>query len=110
MVAFGLVVIAACSDTTSAIQPGGGGCSKDLDCGAGYLCGFKTADGCGTAGQCFPASSGVQCALYEPGCACDGTTINIDCNGLPPGYASKPVPAPARTPMPAAVTRAAGAA
>jgi hypothetical protein len=28
---------------------------------------------------------------YSPGCACDGTAINVVCNGLPSGYETKPM-------------------
>jgi hypothetical protein len=33
----------------------------------------------------------VNCKAYSPGCACDGTQVSIVCNGLPSGYASKPL-------------------
>jgi hypothetical protein len=32
-----------------------------------------------------------MCLVYAAGCACDGTEINLACNGYPAGYASKPV-------------------
>jgi hypothetical protein len=32
-----------------------------------------------------------MCLAYEAGCACNGTEINLACNGYPSGYASKPV-------------------
>ena len=28
---------------------------------------------------------------YAAGCACDGSEVNIACNGLPSGYAPKPL-------------------
>jgi hypothetical protein len=31
------------------------------------------------------------CNAYSPGCACDGTEESIVCNGLPSGYARKPL-------------------
>jgi hypothetical protein len=72
---------------------GSGSCTMDADCGAGKICGFKTADGCSASGACFnaPASNTPMCLAYEAGCACDGTETNLACNGYPSGYASKPV-------------------
>ncbi len=64
-------------------------CSKNSDCGTG-ICGFSMADGCSAKGQCFP-EPGAICNAFSPGCACDGTTISIVCNGLPDGYAPAPV-------------------
>jgi hypothetical protein len=32
----------------------------------------------------------VHCDAIALGCACDGTEINIACNGLPGGYETKP--------------------
>lgn len=64
-------------------------CSSDGDC-AGGICGFPTAGACGAVGSCFPAP-GATCLAYGPGCACDGTTVNLVCNGLPTGYAPKPL-------------------
>jgi hypothetical protein len=69
---------------------GGGPCTSDAQCGQGLLCGFPEADACSATGRCFLAQ-GAMCKAYEPGCACDGTEINLICNGLPPGYASKPL-------------------
>jgi hypothetical protein len=34
---------------------------------------------------------GPTCKAYMPGCACDGSEVNLICNGLPNGYAAKPV-------------------
>jgi hypothetical protein len=31
------------------------------------------------------------CLAYSAGCACDGTEINVTCNGLPSGYDTKPL-------------------
>jgi hypothetical protein len=71
----------------------GGGCATDADCGTGKMCGFKTADSCSATGTCFvaPGPGTAMCLAYSPGCACDGTEINLACNGYPSGYASKPV-------------------
>jgi len=76
---------------------GGGGadaspsiCTTDADCGGGNEhCGFLETDKCSATGQCF-ASSGVECAAYSPGCACDGSEINVACTPFPNGYVSKP--------------------
>lgn len=54
------------------------------------VCGFAAADGCSAQGKCFPAP-GAVCQAYSPGCACDGTEINVICNGLPSGYDTKPL-------------------
>jgi hypothetical protein len=70
-----------------------GSCTTDADCGGGMMCGFKIADGCSASGACFdaPAPGTAMCLAYEAGCACDGTEINLACNGYPSGYASKPL-------------------
>jgi hypothetical protein len=72
---------------------GGGSCATDADCGAGKMCGFKTADACSAAGTCFdaPGPGTAMCEAYSAGCACDGTEINLACNGYPSGYASRPL-------------------
>lgn len=59
------------------------------DCGSGQICGFPESAGCSAAGTCFQ-SPGVTCNAIELACACDGTNINVACNGLPGGYAPKP--------------------
>jgi hypothetical protein len=68
----------------------GGACTTSADCTGGRICGFPESSGCAARGQCFPAS-GVMCGAFSPGCACDGTTINLVCNGLPNNYAGKPL-------------------
>jgi hypothetical protein len=65
-------------------------CTKDSDCGGTGICGFSEADACKATGQCFPQPGSV-CNAFSPGCACDGSTINIVCNGLPDGYAPAPL-------------------
>jgi hypothetical protein len=69
---------------------GPGLCKSDADCAAGSLCGFAIADACSATGQCI-VSSMVLCNAASPGCACDGTEVNIVCNGLPNGYAPAPL-------------------
>jgi hypothetical protein len=76
---------------------GGGGaadaaapCATSQECPTGYECGFPQAEACTAKGTCF-ASSGVVCQAYSPGCACDGTIVNVVCNGLPGGYETKPL-------------------
>jgi len=73
---------------------GGGGigaaCTTSAECGTGGLCGFAQADACTATGECF-VSSGAICNSELPGCACDGTEVNLICNGLPDGYDLKPV-------------------
>jgi hypothetical protein len=68
----------------------GAGCTTNADCAGGGICGFRQADGCSASGSCFPAP-GAVCQAYSAGCACDGSTVNVICNGLPTGYAPKPL-------------------
>jgi hypothetical protein len=68
----------------------GSSCTTDADCAAGGLCGFPTADACTATGTCFVAPQ-VVCNAASPGCACDGSEVNILCNGLPSGYAPAPL-------------------
>ena len=72
---------------------GGGACVADSDCGAGKMCGFRVTDACGAIGACFdaPAPNTANCHAYNPGCACNGSVVNLACNGYPAGYASRPV-------------------
>lgn len=65
-------------------------CKVDADCGANKICGFAAKDACTATGTCFDAPDAV-CMSYSPGCACDGSEINVACTGLPGGYASKPL-------------------
>jgi hypothetical protein len=71
-------------------RDGSGACVRDSDCASNQLCGFAASDGCSAVGQCFPGP-GAICQAFAPGCACDGTVINIACTGLPQGYFSKPL-------------------
>jgi hypothetical protein len=66
-------------------------CTSDANCPTGSACGFPEADACMTTkGECFPLP-GVECNAIVLGCACDGTDVNVACNGLPSGYAPKPL-------------------
>ncbi len=76
----------ACSKTG-----GGDSCTSSSDCGPGAICGFPEADQCAAKGTCFPLTGGAMCNAYGAGCACDGTEINIICNGLSAGYQTKPL-------------------
>jgi hypothetical protein len=69
---------------------GGGACAADTDCPTGSICGFPEADACAATGRCF-AVPGAHCEVYEAGCACGGSEINLACTGLPDGYATKPL-------------------
>jgi Antistasin family len=75
-----------------AADAGGAGstCTTDADCAAGSLCGFPIPDACAATGTCFVAPQ-VLCNAASPGCACDGSEVNIVCNGLPSGYAPAPL-------------------
>ncbi|MGO9834898.1 MAG: hypothetical protein ACLP1X_11830 [Polyangiaceae bacterium] len=68
-----------------------GTCMTNTDCSGGYLCGFDEGKGCPEPGTCFPPPD-AMCAAVELHCACDGTSINLVCNGLPGGYTLKPIP------------------
>jgi hypothetical protein len=63
-------------------------CVSDVDCPNNGLCGYPEAAGCAATGVCF-ASPGAVCLAFSPGCACDGSQINVACTGLPSGYFSK---------------------
>jgi hypothetical protein len=79
--------------TTAAPGPAppdaGGPCTSNADCG-GNTCGFPASAACGAKGTCFPAEL-IVCQAYAAGCACDGSEINVTCNGLPNGYETKPL-------------------
>jgi hypothetical protein len=69
---------------------GGTVCTSDSDCASGTVCGFLETSACNAPGSCFPAPQ-IICNAYSPGCACDGSEIDVICNGLPSGYARKPI-------------------
>ena len=79
----------AAVDASAAVDAGGP-CVTSADCGKNEACGYKQTDGCSAKGTCF-ASLGATCQLFEPGCACDGSSVNLACNGLPMGYTTKPL-------------------
>ncbi len=72
-------------------------CTTSADCAdpqladVGFLCGFPEADGCAAKGTCFQEPGGAMCAAFLPGCACNGSDVNLTCNGLPGGYAPAPL-------------------
>ncbi len=68
----------------------GGSCVTDADCGPGDICGFEASLACTAQGRCFPVPQ-TSCNAVVAGCACDGTEINLACNGLPSGYETKPL-------------------
>jgi hypothetical protein len=79
-------VVGSCPNTRDA----GGSCTSDAQCPGTDVCGFLETASCGIEGTCFAAPQ-VVCAAFSPGCACDGTVVNVICNGLPSGYARKPL-------------------
>ncbi len=83
---------APCYCPTLGACPGSdaGGCTTSADCPSDEQCGFVQNEGCSAKGECFPTAQ-VECLAYEAGCACDGTETNLACNGLPDGYALKPL-------------------
>jgi hypothetical protein len=80
------------SGSSSGSSGDGGPCRVNADCGTTQFCAFKIGDGCTATGTCFDAAPpGFECPqVYSPGCACDGTEINVAC-GYPAGYDSQPV-------------------
>lgn len=87
-----LVALAACNGTIESIRPvdaGGEACDKDAECTGGAVCVFARADGCGAKGACKDPGGIGTCAAYSPGCACDGTEINVVCQPFD-GYVSRP--------------------
>jgi hypothetical protein len=68
----------------------GSACTTNADCSGGQVCGFLKTDACRATGTCLvPEPEG--CNAAAPGCACDGTVINIVCNGFPSAYAPAPL-------------------
>jgi hypothetical protein len=78
----------ACTGGTDA--GAGAPCTLSAECGANEICGFEASLACNATGHCF-ASPGAVCAAYSAGCACDGSEINVACNGLPTGYETAPL-------------------
>jgi hypothetical protein len=79
--------------SSGAAADGGGRlpCERSSDCAGEEVCAFRTGIVCATSGRCLPKGS-LVCNLADLGCACDGTTISIECAaGLPPGYSPKPL-------------------
>jgi hypothetical protein len=79
---------AASSGTSSGSTSGS--CVSNGDCPNNGVCGYPQTAACAATGECF-ASPGAICNAFSPGCACDGSEINVACTGLPSGYFSKPL-------------------
>ena len=79
-----------CVDASPPVDAGGEPCASDTDCANSEICGFPASEACSAQGQCF-VSAGSTCMAFSPGCACDGTTISVVCNGLPSGYETRPM-------------------
>ncbi len=75
---------------SSSSGSGSRSCVSDVDCPNNGLCGYPEAAACAATGVCFQ-SPGAICNAFSPGCACDGSQINVACTGLPSGYVSKPL-------------------
>ncbi len=90
-------VLSVGSDALHQGDGGGGGadggkaCKVAADCGPDAECGFGAGAVCSAYGSCFSTAGMAVCAAYSPGCACDGETINVACNGLPSGFTTKPL-------------------
>jgi len=77
-------------DSATGSDASGASCSKTQACSSGQVCGYDETQGCAaTTGTCF--TGGAICNTFSPGCACDGTIINIACTGLPNGYSTAPL-------------------
>jgi hypothetical protein len=70
---------------------GGATCTSAADCGPDAVCGFPAGATCNAVGACFSTKGIEVCNAYSPGCACDGTTINVICEPVPSGYTTKPI-------------------
>lgn len=72
-------------------EAGSGACQADSDCGDGGACGYLESAMCAAVGTCVAKSGPVACLVYQPGCTCAGSEVDIACNGLPSGYAPAPL-------------------
>jgi len=100
--AVGSVIFALCTATGGCLEDNvavgsesdGGGtttsCTSNSECGLNEACAYLEKDACTAKGACV-AQAALTCQAYSAGCACDGTEINIACNGLPTGYETKPL-------------------
>lgn len=79
----------SCSWIVGSCPTFGNSCKTDADCG-GDVCAFPESGGCDVVGRCVSPPQAV-CNAFSPGCACDGTLVNVACTGLPAGYVSKPL-------------------
>jgi hypothetical protein len=79
-----------CDCAPPTVDAASSSCTTDRDCEPDAICGFEIADKCTAKGACFVTEL-VTCNSLSPGCACDGTSVNLVCNGLPTGYARAPV-------------------
>jgi hypothetical protein len=72
---------------------GGGACTSNADCTAGYACGYLESEACKATGTCVPMdTSTLLCASASIGCGCDGSPAYVPtCPGLPTGYLPQPI-------------------
>jgi hypothetical protein len=82
--------ICACASEPDGGDDAGPSCKDNGDCDGSDVCAYAKADACAAKGTCVKSSPST-CNAIEPGCACDGSTINTICNGLPDGYVTKPL-------------------
>ncbi len=78
----------ACSDSGVVTPPTT--CTSDSDCPTGDGCAYLESEACSAKGTCVSEAQ-AMCEAFSPGCACDGTTINVACTPYPAGYVSKPL-------------------
>ena len=78
------------SSSAGAGGSGSGACMMDADCGAGFNCLYKIADGCAATGSCFKEPGGVLCMSVAPYCGCSGEVVGVPCYE-PFGYSPEPV-------------------
>jgi hypothetical protein len=65
-------------------------CASDSDCTSGDVCAYAESATCDAKGVCVAKPAGAVCGAIAYACACDGTNVEIGCNGLPDGFVSKP--------------------
>lgn len=78
------------ADDAGTARDGGTTCASASDCDSNEVCAYPEAATCSAKGECVAKPSGATCGAIAYACACDGSNVEIGCNGLPDGYVSKP--------------------
>ncbi len=66
-------------------------CATSADCTSPEVCSFPINGGCAAMGQCLPPMPCTTLPDTLFGCACDGTSIALNCNGYAQGFVAKPL-------------------